>query len=192
MSNFDLTSVITNDVDLAIREDVGSGDLTASLIPQKTLGEGTILSRVNCVLAGSEWVKTTFQKIDPSIVLNWQYQGGVLHPLEGPAGGPRRPLPPPRPLPSCRTGRLYPHVAAQGPVRAKAARGPPQPSAAYIAQAAIAHVHGARCGGTWGAGPCPWVRVPGPAQARRPLAQACSAAVAVAEETRRSAAAVAE
>lgn len=92
MSNFDLTSVITNDVDLAIREDVGSGDLTASLIPQKTLGEGTILSRVNCVLAGSEWVKTTFQKIDPSIVLNWQYQDGdrvaageILCRLKGPA-----------------------------------------------------------------------------------------------------------
>ncbi|MDA0237700.1 MAG: carboxylating nicotinate-nucleotide diphosphorylase [Proteobacteria bacterium] len=94
MSNYDLKAVIERDVDLAIQEDVGSGDLTAFLIPEKTLGQGAILSRVDCVLSGSEWANTTFQKLDPAIRLDWHFQDGdrvtageILCTLRGPARG---------------------------------------------------------------------------------------------------------
>jgi nicotinate-nucleotide pyrophosphorylase (carboxylating) len=92
MSNFNLKETIDSDVDLAIKEDLGSGDLTSSLIPAETIGQGAILSRVDCVLSGSAWANATFQKLDPSITLNWQYQDGdrvaageIICKLQGPA-----------------------------------------------------------------------------------------------------------
>ena len=92
MSNFNLKETIDSDVDLAIKEDLGSGDLTSSLIPAETIGQGAILSRVDCVLSGSAWANATFQKLDPSITLDWQYQDGdrvaageIICELQGPA-----------------------------------------------------------------------------------------------------------
>ena len=92
MSNFNLKETIDSDVDLAIKEDLGSGDLTSSLIPAETIGQGAILSRVDCVLSGSAWANATFQKLDPSITLDWQYQDGdrvaageIICKLQGPA-----------------------------------------------------------------------------------------------------------
>jgi nicotinate-nucleotide pyrophosphorylase len=40
MSNFNLKETIDSGVDLAIQEDLGSGDLTSSLIPEETIGQG--------------------------------------------------------------------------------------------------------------------------------------------------------
>jgi nicotinate-nucleotide pyrophosphorylase (carboxylating) len=92
MSNFNLKETIDSGVDLAIQEDLGSGDLTSSLIPEETIGQGAILSRVDCVLSGSAWANATFQKLDPSITLDWQYKDGdrvtagdILCKLQGPA-----------------------------------------------------------------------------------------------------------
>ena len=92
MSNFNLKETIDSDVDLAIKEDLGSGDLTSSLIPAETIGQGAILSRVDCVLSGSACANATFQKLDPSITLDWQYQDGdrvaageIICKLQGPA-----------------------------------------------------------------------------------------------------------
>ena len=92
MSNIDFKKSIQATVDVSIREDLGSGDLTASLISSGALSEGSIISRVDCILCGKDWAEKTFQSLDGSIELTWHYQDGdqvtAGHPictLHGPA-----------------------------------------------------------------------------------------------------------
>jgi nicotinate-nucleotide pyrophosphorylase (carboxylating) len=92
MTDIDFKKSIQTNVDLSIQEDVGSGDLTASLISSSALSEASIVSRVDCVLCGKDWAERTFQSLDDSIHLTWHYQDGdqisAGHPictLRGPA-----------------------------------------------------------------------------------------------------------
>lgn len=63
-------------VEEALREDVGSGDVTADLIPALAQAEGTIISREPGVLCGSAWVTETFFQLDPSISVRWNLRDG--------------------------------------------------------------------------------------------------------------------
>ncbi|MDC1312206.1 carboxylating nicotinate-nucleotide diphosphorylase [Burkholderiales bacterium] len=71
-----LEQSIQTSVELSLQEDLGDGDLTASLIPENTLGQASIISRVDCVLCGIAWAEKTFQSLDHSIELDWHYQDG--------------------------------------------------------------------------------------------------------------------
>ena len=79
-------------VALALIEDIGSGDLTAALIPESTLAEATVISRENAVLCGAAWFDAVFQQLDPRISIGWQAADGdriapdqLLCTLRGPA-----------------------------------------------------------------------------------------------------------
>ena len=79
-------------VALALVEDIGSGDLTAALIPESTLAEATVISRENAVLCGAAWFDAVFQQLDPRINIGWQAADGdriapdqLLCTLRGPA-----------------------------------------------------------------------------------------------------------
>ncbi len=79
-------------VALALIEDIGSGDLTAALIPESTLAEATVISRENAVLCGAAWFDAVFQQLDPRINIGWQAADGdriipdqLLCTLRGPA-----------------------------------------------------------------------------------------------------------
>lgn len=79
-------------VALALVEDIGSGDLTAALIPEFTLAEATVISRENAVLCGAAWFDAVFQQLDPRISIGWQAADGdriapdqLLCTLRGPA-----------------------------------------------------------------------------------------------------------
>ncbi len=92
MGIFEKTTVITANVKLALEEDVGKGDLTASLIPEETFAAGTITVKDTCVLCGIDWVNATFRQIDPNTHLEWHYydgvevtRGSVLCSIQGPA-----------------------------------------------------------------------------------------------------------
>jgi nicotinate-nucleotide pyrophosphorylase (carboxylating) len=76
----------------ALREDIGSGDLTAALVPQNQRVRGRIVSREAAVLCGQPWAEACFAQLDPTIRLTWQAaEGAALAPgalvclLEGPA-----------------------------------------------------------------------------------------------------------
>ncbi|MBE0481058.1 MAG: carboxylating nicotinate-nucleotide diphosphorylase [Dehalococcoidia bacterium] len=79
----------------ALREDLGSGDITTeSLIPSGLDGRGRILSRSEGVLAGMEVARVVFGEVDP--LLKWTgllgdgsslKQGSVLAAVEGKAAG---------------------------------------------------------------------------------------------------------
>ncbi len=60
----------------ALREDVGGGDVTASLVPARQRVRGRLLTREPMTLCGSAWVEETFRQLDPQIVLKWQVEEG--------------------------------------------------------------------------------------------------------------------
>lgn len=87
-----LTPIIEANVRNALLEDVGTGDVTAELIPATNQAKAQIISRDEAVIAGSAWVNEVFTQVDPSVVVTWKVKDGecvkpntVLFTLEGPA-----------------------------------------------------------------------------------------------------------
>lgn len=88
----DLGAEIQANVRSALREDIGSGDITAQLIPAERLAHATIITRENAVIAGTAWVDEVFRQLDPRVAVHWQVADGQqvtanqpLFHLEGPA-----------------------------------------------------------------------------------------------------------
>jgi nicotinate-nucleotide pyrophosphorylase (carboxylating) len=67
---------IATDVQHALNEDIGSGDLTAQLIPASLVASASILCRENAVLCGRAWVEAAFRQVDGGIRLTWHAQDG--------------------------------------------------------------------------------------------------------------------
>ena len=63
-------------VKAALIEDIGSGDITANLLPLNLNIRATILSRDHCVLCGTEFVNSVFDQLDSNVVINWFFQDG--------------------------------------------------------------------------------------------------------------------
>jgi nicotinate-nucleotide pyrophosphorylase (carboxylating) len=70
--------VVADDVARALREDLGDGDRTASLIPADTKLETRVISREAAVLCGSPWFRETFRQLDPAVQVHWQAGDGEL------------------------------------------------------------------------------------------------------------------
>lgn len=75
-----------------LAEDVGSGDITAQLIPEDQWATADIITREAAVLCGTAWVDEIFRCLDSRVNLSWQAaDGDKLEPgecflvLEGPA-----------------------------------------------------------------------------------------------------------
>lgn len=88
----DLTAEIEANVRRALTEDIGSGDITAQLIPAERLAHATVITREAAVIAGSAWVDAVFRRLDPRVAVHWQVRDGervspnqALFHLEGPA-----------------------------------------------------------------------------------------------------------
>lgn len=65
----------------ALNEDVGSGDLTASLISPDAQISAEIISRETAILSGREWVNETFKQVGGDVELEWLVEeGGTLQP----------------------------------------------------------------------------------------------------------------
>lgn len=62
--------VILADVQRALQEDIGSGDVSAALLPP-TVRRATVLSRERAVLAGSAWFEACFLSLDPGARFEW-------------------------------------------------------------------------------------------------------------------------
>lgn len=63
-------------VRFALEEDLGSGDITAELIPDQTQAQAKVISREAGILCGRQWFDETFRQIDDSVQLHWHYQDG--------------------------------------------------------------------------------------------------------------------
>lgn len=55
----------------ALAEDVGTGDVTASLISSSQTAEATIISREPAIICGIPWANACFAKVDANIKIDW-------------------------------------------------------------------------------------------------------------------------
>ncbi|MFM7783484.1 MAG: carboxylating nicotinate-nucleotide diphosphorylase [Gammaproteobacteria bacterium] len=83
---------VADNVHAAIAEDVGTGDITAALIPEGRRARARVISREPAVICGRPWVEEVFRQIDPRVRLTWQVEDGETVPengtlleMEGPA-----------------------------------------------------------------------------------------------------------
>ncbi len=79
-------------VTAALAEDVGAGDLTASLIDADAVVGAQIIARESLVLCGEDWVNEVFRQLDENIIIDWYIGDGgfaaaddIICKLVGPA-----------------------------------------------------------------------------------------------------------
>ncbi|MFD0928434.1 carboxylating nicotinate-nucleotide diphosphorylase [Methylophilus glucosoxydans] len=68
--------LIAAQVQSALAEDLGKGDLTAALIPAGTQASAIIISREAAILCGCAWAQQCFAQLDRSIQLEWLVKDG--------------------------------------------------------------------------------------------------------------------
>jgi nicotinate-nucleotide pyrophosphorylase (carboxylating) len=67
---------VKNNVRAALAEDIGSGDITASLIPSDTQASAQVITREAGIVCGRFWVDEVFAQVDSTIVLDWKVSDG--------------------------------------------------------------------------------------------------------------------
>ncbi len=60
----------------ALDEDVGTGDVTAELVPEASLASATVISREPAVLCGRAWFDAVFRRLDPDVQIAWAASDG--------------------------------------------------------------------------------------------------------------------
>jgi len=87
-----LPADLPDQVSRALREDIGSGDVTAQLIPVQTTGRAHLLCRQQAIVCGVPWFNEAFRQINPAVQINWRLPEGasvrpdtVLCDINGPA-----------------------------------------------------------------------------------------------------------
>jgi nicotinate-nucleotide pyrophosphorylase (carboxylating) len=68
--------LIARQVAAALAEDLGTGDVTAALVPEQQEARAQIVAREPAILCGVDWVAETFLQLDPAIRLDWQAADG--------------------------------------------------------------------------------------------------------------------
>jgi len=70
---FDITKLVT----FCLQEDVGTGDITAELIPIDKTISVKLISRDNGIFCGRPWADEVFQQVDSSLTVNWNIEEGA-------------------------------------------------------------------------------------------------------------------
>ena len=67
---------IKEEVRRYLEEDIGTGDLTAAIIPQNVRAEAEIITREDLLLCGQAWVEEVFSRLDRDTRINWFVEEG--------------------------------------------------------------------------------------------------------------------
>ncbi len=67
---------IREEVLRALNEDVGSGDLTAALIPEEAISEAVVITREPAVICGTRWFDMAFALLDARVTIEWHVHDG--------------------------------------------------------------------------------------------------------------------
>jgi nicotinate-nucleotide pyrophosphorylase (carboxylating) len=85
---------VSANVEAALAEDVGAGDITADLLPEHGAAEARVITREDGVLCGRPWVDAVFRAVDDRLDLDWAAgegeviaAGDTLFEVRGPARG---------------------------------------------------------------------------------------------------------
>ena len=68
--------LVNQSVFSAMLEDIGSGDLTALLIPETNVAEATIITREDAIVCGQDWVEACFLYVNKDIEIKWLVNEG--------------------------------------------------------------------------------------------------------------------
>ncbi|MDG4867007.1 carboxylating nicotinate-nucleotide diphosphorylase [Guyparkeria sp. 1SP6A2] len=68
--------IVALDVARALDEDIGSGDVSAQLIPADQTAHARIISRETGVLSGMAWADATFRRVSPQVRVEWATTDG--------------------------------------------------------------------------------------------------------------------
>jgi nicotinate-nucleotide pyrophosphorylase (carboxylating) len=63
-------------VQQALAEDIGTGDLTAQLVPKDEYVQAAILVREEAVICGIDWVNACFKQVDAAVEIDWLVKEG--------------------------------------------------------------------------------------------------------------------
>jgi len=63
-------------VSAALQEDLGQGDIHATLFPATQISTAGIICREHAILCGCQWVEETFRQLSPDIQLQWFVKDG--------------------------------------------------------------------------------------------------------------------
>lgn len=84
--------IVKHQVRAALEEDIGSGDLTANLVPENRMAHARVIAREPAVLCGCPWFAEVMHHLDASIAIEWRFNDGddldvndVVCSLRGPA-----------------------------------------------------------------------------------------------------------
>jgi nicotinate-nucleotide pyrophosphorylase (carboxylating) len=67
---------IARDVRRALEEDIGSGDVTADLLPADARARARVIAREVAVLCGGAWFDECFRQLDPDVRIEWLVADG--------------------------------------------------------------------------------------------------------------------
>ncbi len=73
-----LSSALTDNVQAALKEDIGSGDLTGLLVPDPSWVTARVTVREQAVLCGAPWFEAVMVDCHPETRIDWHYAEGDL------------------------------------------------------------------------------------------------------------------
>lgn len=79
-----LVDALTANVQAALAEDIGAGDLTGLLVPAGEQAHARIIVRESAVLCGVAWFEACMTHIDASIRIEWHYREGERMRVDSP------------------------------------------------------------------------------------------------------------
>ncbi len=91
----ELPADLPDQVSRALREDIGSGDVTAALIPTGQQARARVLCREAAVICGAPWFDETFRQLDAAVRVEWRIAEGARAPANSilcDLTGPARPI----------------------------------------------------------------------------------------------------
>ncbi|MGZ5779737.1 MAG: carboxylating nicotinate-nucleotide diphosphorylase [Burkholderiaceae bacterium] len=72
-----LAAAFEANINLAIAEDVGTGDVTGKLVTKNEIVKAQVIVREGAVLCGAPWFEGVMTQIDPRIKIDWKYAEGA-------------------------------------------------------------------------------------------------------------------
>jgi len=76
--NPELQACIRADVERALREDIGNGDVTAQLVPADQQARAQLIAREAATLCGQPWFNEVFRQLDSAIGVQWLVEEGAV------------------------------------------------------------------------------------------------------------------
>ena len=79
----DLSEEIVENVRAALAEDVGTGDITAQLLPADAIATAQVITREKGILCGTAWFEEVFKQLDPNLQIEWfAKDGDIIQPKQ--------------------------------------------------------------------------------------------------------------